>query len=184
MKWQDLQTEKFRKLDLRMEKVADMRVLRRLLHDAQFDFHKIRYDRRRLVIPLFRYPEEWTNGRLHPICLVNGELILYPVIHPCDWQITLSGEWLGRPEKLQDIVIVDAGLTQKTDTANSLPPEYRETWYHFRLVLSNRMLPCYMDVLLRSWKDFPLIRFRDISIPCDHEAREPIHLQYHKPVSK
>lgn len=174
MRWQDLQTNKFHKLDLRMGKVADMRVLGGVLHDSRFDFNKIRYYRRRLVIPLYRYPRELLGE--HPFNRVDGELILCPVLRPCDWQITLSGEWIGQPEKFSDIAIIDAKLAQKTDKEGSLPPEYRETWYHFRLELSNRMLPCYMDVLLRGWIDFPLIRYRDISMPYDYETRKPLSL--------
>ena len=76
MKWQDLQTNKFRKLDLRIEKTADMRILTGVLHDACFDFSQIRYTRKRLTIPLTRHPTEWENDKLRSLSLVDGELIL------------------------------------------------------------------------------------------------------------
>ena len=100
MRWRDIQNGTFRKLDLRIEKTADMRILTGVLHDACFDFSQIRYTRRRLTIPLTRHPAECENDKLRPISLVDGELILYPVLRPCDWQITLSGEWLNKPERL------------------------------------------------------------------------------------
>lgn len=185
MRWRDIKTGTFQKLDLRIEKTADMRILTGVLHDACFDFSQIRYTRKRLTIPLTRHPAEWENDKLRPVSLVDGELILYPVLRPCDWQITLSGEWLNKPERLARIDVIGTRLTRKVDQEGDFPLEYPpEVWYHFRLEFCNNMLPCYMDVLLRGWKDFPLIHYRDVSMPYDYETREPIHLQYNKSVSK
>ena len=185
MRIKNFKTITFRKLDVKLEKTRDIRILDWLLHDACFDFSQIRYTRRRLTIPLTRHPMEWENDKLRSLSLVDGELILYPVLHPCDWQITLSGEWLNKPERLARIDIIGTKLTRKVDQEGNSPPEYPpEVWYHFRLEFCNNMLPCYMDVLLRGWKDFPLIHYRDVSMPYDYETREPIHLQYNKSVSK
>ena len=112
---------------------------------------------------------------MRPVSLVDGELILYPVLRPCDWQITLSGEWLNKPECLPRIDVIGAKLTRKVDQEGDFPPEYPpEVWYHFRLELYNYMLPCYLDVLLRGWKDFPLIRYHDISKAYDLATRKTI----------
>ena len=169
MRIKNFKTITFRKLDVKLEKTRDIRILDWLLHDACFDFSQIRYTRKRLTIPLTRHPAEWENGKLRPVSLVDGELILYPVLRPCDWQITLSGEWLKR------IDVIGAKLTRKVDQEGDFPPEYPpEVWYHFRLELYNYMLPCYLDVLLRGWKDFPLIRYHDISKAYDLATRKTI----------
>ena len=175
MRIKNFKTITFRKLDVKLEKTRDIRILDWLLHDACFDFSQIRYTRKRLTIPLTRHPAEWENGKLRPVSLVDGELILYPVLRPCDWQITLSGEWLNKPERLAKIDVIGAKLTRKVDQEGDFPPEYPpEVWYHFRLELYNYMLPCYLDALLCGWKDFPLIRYHDISKAYDLATRKTI----------
>lgn len=181
MRIKNFKTTTFRKLDVKLEKTRDIRILDWLLHDTCFTLDKIRYSRKQLVIPMIRCTGEWQRDGIPFDGYVNGELILYPVIKPCDWQITLSGEWLNHQEKLQKIDIIGAKLSRKTDeNKNCVEGLKGEFWYHFRLELYNHMLPCYLDVLLRDWKDFPLIRYRDVSMPYDYETREPIHLQYNK----
>ena len=106
MRIKNFKTITFRKLDVKLEKTRDIRILDWLLHDACFDFSQIRYTRKRLTIPLTRHPAEWENDKLRPVSLVDGELILYPVLRPCDWQITLSGEWLNKPERLAKIDVI------------------------------------------------------------------------------
>ena len=79
---------------------------------------------------------------MRSLSLVDGELILYPVLRPCDWQITLSGEWLNKPERLARIDVIGTKLTRKVDQEGDFPPEYPpEVWYHLRLEFCNNMLP-------------------------------------------
>ncbi len=168
MKWKDLETKKFRKLDIRLEKERDVRFLSGLLHDAHFDLRKIRYARKRLTIPITgRIPYEWRNEEAIPAGHVNGELVLYPVLFSHDWQIALSGAWVNESEALSHIDIIEAALRKKTWEIgpNEFGIKESETYYHFRLILHNYMLNCSMDVLLRGMKDFPLIRYRDTGLP-------------------
>ena len=51
MRIKNFKTTTFRKLDIKLEKTRDIRILDWLLHDACFALDKIRYSRKQLVIP-------------------------------------------------------------------------------------------------------------------------------------
>ena len=87
---------------------------------------------------------------------------------------------LGKPGEKRIIIFALREFAPAQNQTHCVEGLKGEFWYHFRLELYNHMLPCYLDVLLRDWKDFPLIRYRDVSMPYDYETREPIHLQYNK----
>lgn len=172
MRVKDFKTTTFRELDIKLEKIRDIRILDWLLHDACFALDEIRHSRKRFVIPILRCTGEWQQDGISVDGYVTGELILYPVLRLCDWQITLSGEWLNHQEKLKKIDIISAELSKKSDENEDRPEGFKgETWYHFRLELYNHMLPCYLDVLLRGWTDFPLICYRNTGIPCGLDGK-------------
>ena len=82
MRIKNFKTTTFRKLDVKLEKTRDIRILDWLLHDTCFTLDKIRYSRKQLVIPMIRCTGEWQRDGIPFDGYVNGELILYPVIKP------------------------------------------------------------------------------------------------------
>ncbi len=111
MKWNDFKVKRFKKLDVRLEKERDVCFLTGLLHDASFDLKKIKYARKRLTIPITgRVIERWQTEAGIPGGYVDGELVLYPVLFPHDWQIALSGDWIKNTEALSSITIIRAAL--------------------------------------------------------------------------
>ena len=155
MRWKDFLTTKYKKLDIRLEKVRDVRFLS-LLHDAYLDPTEIRYERKRLIIPIKnRTTWEWTPGDDGmPGKDVDGELVLYPVAKPCDWQITLSGDQFTDETQLHNIEINEISLKKKKDSDGKF-------FYHFQIALPTFDLPRSLDVVLRSGDDFPVIHYKD-----------------------
>ena len=161
MHWKDFSTTEYKKVDITLEKASDVQFLS-LLHDAYFDPAEIRYARKRLVIPIKdRTTWEWTpmNDRM-PGGEVDGELVLYPVAEPCDWQITLSGDQLTDETQMHNIEIGKISLKKKKDDDGN-------PFYHFKMALPTFDLPRALDVVLRSGDDFPLIRYKDKTTPKD-----------------
>ncbi|MBE6384217.1 MAG: hypothetical protein E7048_00970 [Lentisphaerae bacterium] len=161
MRWKDFLTTKYKKLDIRLEKVRDVRFLS-LLHDAYLDPTEIRYERKRLIIPIKnRTTWEWTPGDDGmPGKDVDGELVLYPVAEPCDWRITLSGDQFTDETQLHNIEINEISLKKKKDSDGKF-------FYHFLIAFPYLYLPCSLDVVIRSGDAFPLIRYRDKTLPQD-----------------
>ena len=161
MRWKDFLTTKYKKLDICLEKVRDVRFLSPL-HDAYFDPAEIRYARKRLVIPIKdRTTWEWTPGNDGmPGGDVDGELILYPVANPWDWQVTLSGEQLTDETQMHNIEIGKISLKKKKDDDGN-------PFYHFKMAFPDFDLPRALDVVLRSGDAFPLIHYRDKTPPKD-----------------
>ena len=159
MRWKDFLITKYKKLDICLEKVRDVRFLS-LLHDAYFDPAEIRYARKRLVIPIKdRITWEWTPGNDGmPGGDVDGELILYPVAKPWDWQVTLSGEQLTDETQMHNIEIGKISLKKKKDDDGN-------PFYHFKMAFPDFDLPRALDVVLRSGDAFPLIHYRDKTPP-------------------
>ena len=161
MRWKDFLITEYKKLDITLEKISDVRFLS-LLHDAFLDPAEIRYARKRLVIPIKnRTTWEWTpmNDRM-PGGEVDGELVLYPVADPWDWQLTLSGEQLTDETQMHNIEINEISLKKKKD-------EDGNPFYHFKMAFPTFTLPRSLDVALRSGDDFPLIRYKDKTTPKD-----------------
>ena len=161
MRWKDFLTTKYQKLDIRLEKVRDVRFLS-LLHDAYLDPTEIRYERKRLIIPIKnRTTWEWTPGDYGmPRKDVDGELVLYPVAEPCDWQITLSGDQFTDETQLHNIEINEISLKKKKDSDGKF-------FYHFQIAFPSLNLLCSLDVVLQCGDAFPLIRYRDKTLPQD-----------------
>ena len=159
MRWKDFLITKYKKLDICLEKVRDVRFLSPL-HDAYFDPAEIRYARKRLVIPIKdRITWEWTPGNDGmPGGDVDGELILYPVAKPWDWQVTLSGEQLTDETQMHNIEIGKISLKKKKDDDGN-------PFYHFKMAFPDFDLPRALDVVLRSGDAFPLIHYRDKTPP-------------------
>ena len=159
MRWKDFLITKYKKLDICLEKVRDVRFLSPL-HDAYFDPAEIRYARKRLVIPIKdRITWEWTPGNDGmPGGDVDGELILYPVAKPWDWQVTLSGEQLTDEPQMHNIEISKISLKKKKDNDGN-------PFYHFKMAFPTFDLPRALDVALRSGDAFPLIHYRDKTPP-------------------
>ena len=161
MRWKDFLTTEFKKLNITLEKASDVQFLS-LLHDAYFDPAEIRYARKRLVIPIKnRTTWELTpmNGRM-PGGDVDGELVLYPVADPWDWQLTLSGAEFADETQMHNIKIIRVSLKKKKDE-DGIP------FYHFKMAFPTFTLPRSLDVVLRSGNDFPLIRYKDKTTPKD-----------------
>ena len=161
MRWKDFSTTEFKKLNITLEKARDVRFLS-LLHDAFLDPAEIRYARKRLVIPIKdRTTWEWTpmNDRM-PGGEVDGELVLYPVADPWDWQLTLSGEQLTDETQMHNIEINEISLKKKKDKDGN-------PFYHFKMAFPTFDLPRALDVVLRSGDAFPLIRYKDKTTPKD-----------------
>ena len=161
MRWKDFSTTEFKKLNITLEKARDVRFLS-LLHDAFLDPAEIRYARKRLVIPIKdRTTWEWTpmNDRM-PGGEVDGELVLYPVADPWDWQLTLSGEQLTDETQKHNIEISKISLKKKKDDDGN-------PFYHFIMAFPAFDLPRALDVVLRSGDAFPLIHYRDKTPPKD-----------------
>ena len=159
MRWKDFSTTEFKKLNITLEKARDVRFLS-LLHDAFLDPAEISYSRKRLVIPIKdRTTWEWTpmNDRM-PRGEVDGELVLYPVADPWDWQLTLSGEQLTDETQMHNIEINEISLKKKKDKDGN-------PFYHFKMAFPAFTLPRSLDVVLRSGDDFPLIRYKDKTTP-------------------
>ena len=159
MRWKDFLTTEYKKLDITLEKASDVQFLS-LLHDAYFDPAEIRYARKRLVIPIKdRTTWEWTpmNDRM-PGGEVDGELVLYPVADPWDWQLTISGEQFADEVQMHNIEISKISLKKKKDDDG-------KSFYHFQMAFPSNTLPCALDVVLRSGNDFPVIRYKDKTIP-------------------
>ena len=89
---------------------------------------------------------------------VDGELILYPVADPWDWQLTISGEQLTDETQMHNIEINEISLKKKKDDDG-------KSFYHFQMAFPSNTLPCALDVVLRSGNDFPVIRYKDKTIP-------------------
>ena len=161
MRWKDFSTTEFKKLNITLEKASDVQFLS-LLHDAYFDPAEIRYARKRLVIPIKdRITWEWTPGNDGmPGKDVDGELVLYPVAEPCDWQITLSGDQFTDETQLHNIEINEISLKKKKNSDGKF-------FYHFQIAFPSFDLPCSLDVVIRSGDAFPLIRYRDKTLPQD-----------------
>ena len=161
MRWKDFLTTEYKKLDITLEKASDVQFLS-LLHDAYFDPAEIRYARKRLVIPIKdRTTWEWTPGNDRmPGGEVDGELVLYPVADPWDWQVTLSGEQLTDEIQMHNIEIGKISLKKKKDNDGN-------PFYHFKIAFPTFELPRALDVVLRSGDDFPLIRYKDKTTPKD-----------------
>ena len=162
MRWKDFSTTEYKKLDITLEKESDVLFLSSLLHDACFDPAEIRYARKRLVIPIKdRTTWEWTpmNDRM-PEGEVDGELVLYPVADPWDWQLTLSGEQLTDETQMHNIEINEISLKKKKDKDGN-------PFYYFKMAFPTFDLPRALDVVLRSGDDFPLIRYKDKTTPKD-----------------
>ena len=159
MRWKDFLITKYKKLDICLEKVRDVRFLSPL-HDAYFDPAEIRCARKRLVIPIKdRITWEWTPGNDGmPGGDVDGELILYPVAKPWDWQVTLSGEQLTDEPQMHNIEISKISLKKKKDNDGN-------PFYHFKMAFPDFDLPRALDVVLRSGDAFPLIHYRDKTPP-------------------
>ena len=159
MRWKDFSTTEYKKVDITLEKASDVQFLS-LLHDAYFDPAEIRYARKRLVIPIKdRTTWEWTHGNDGmPGGDVDGELILYPVADPWDWQVTLSGEQLTDETLMHNIEIGKISLQKKKDDDGN-------PFYHFKMAFSAFTLRRSLDVVLRSGNDFPLIRYKDKTMP-------------------
>ena len=159
MRWKDFLTTKYKKLDICLEKVRDVRFLS-LLHDAFLDPAEIRYARKRLVIPIKdRTTWEWNPGNDRmPGGEVDGELVLFPVADPWDWQVTLSGEQLTDETQMHNIEIGKISLKKKKDDDGN-------PFYHFKMAFPTFDLPRALDVALRSGNDFPLIRYKDKTMP-------------------
>ena len=161
MRWKDFSTTEFKKLNITLEKARDVRFLS-LLHDAFLDPAEIRYARKRLVIPIKdRTTWEWTpmNDRM-PGGDVDGELVLYPVADPWNWQLTISGEQLTDETQMHNIEIGKISLKKKKDNDGN-------PFYHFKIAFPTFDLPRALDVALRSGDDFPLIRYKDKTTPKD-----------------
>ena len=161
MRWKDFSTTEYKKLDITLEKASTVQFLS-LLHDAFLDPAEIRYARKRLVIPIKdRTTWEWNSGNDGmPGGDVDGELILYPVADPWDWQVTLSGEQLTDETQMHNIEIGKISLKKKKDNDGS-------PFYHFKMAFPTFDLPRALDVVLRSGNDFPLIRYKDKTTPKD-----------------
>ena len=159
MRWKDFSTTEYKKVDITLEKVSDVRLLS-LLHDAFLDPAEIRYARKRLVIPIKdRTTWEWNPGNDRmPGGEVDGELVLYPVADPWDWQVTLSGEQLTDETQMHNIEINEISLKKKKDDDGN-------PFYHFKMAFPTFDLPRALDVVLRSGDAFPLIRYRDKTPP-------------------
>ena len=161
MRWKDFSTTEFKKLNITLEKARDVRFLS-LLHDAFLDPAKIRYARKRLVIPIKdRTTWEWTpmNDRM-PGGDVDGELVLYPVADPWDWLLTLSGGQFANETQMHNIEIIRVSLKKKNDDDGN-------PFYHFKMAFPAFTLRRSLDVVLRSGNDFPLIRYKDKTTPKD-----------------
>ena len=91
---------------------------------------------------------------------VDGELVLYPVADPWNWQLTLSGEQLTDETQMHNIEINKISLKKKKD-------EDGNPFYHFKMAFPTFDLPRALDVALRSGDDFPLIRYKDKTTPKD-----------------
>ena len=161
MRWKDFLTTEYKKLDITLEKTSDVQFLS-LLHDAYFDPAEIRYARKRLVIPIKdRTTWEWPPGNDRmPGDEVDGELVLYPVADPWDWQLTLSGEQLTDETQMHNIEIGKISLKKKKDNDGN-------PFYHFKMAFPTFDLPRALDVALRSGDVFPLIHYRDKTPPKD-----------------
>ena len=161
MRWKDFLTTEYKKLDITLEKTSDVQFLS-LLHDAFLDPAEIRYARKRLVIPIKdRTTWEWNPGNDRmPGGEVDGELVLYPVAEPCDWRITLSGDQFTDETQLHNIEINEISLKKKKDSDGKF-------FYHFLIAFPSLYLPCSLDVVIRSGDAFPLIRYRDKTLPQD-----------------
>ena len=161
MRWKDFLTTKYKKLDICLEKVRDVRFLS-LLHDAYFDPAEIRYARKRLVIPIKdRTTWELTPGNDRmPGGEVDGELVLYPVSDPWDWLLTLSGGQFANETQMHNIEIIRVSLKKKNDDDGN-------PFYHFKMAFPAFTLRRSLDVALRSGDDFPLIRYKDKTTPKD-----------------
>ena len=159
MRWKDFLTTEYKKLDITLEKASDVQFLS-LLHDAYFDPAEIRYARKRLVIPIKdRTTWEWTPGNDRmPGGEVDGELVLYPVAVPCDWQMTLSGDQFTNEAHMHNIEIGKISLKKKKDDDGN-------PFYHFKMAFPTFDLPRALDVALRSGDAFPLIHYRDKTPP-------------------
>ena len=161
MRWKDFLTTEYKKLDITLEKASDVQFLS-LLHDAFLDPAEIRYARKRLVIPIKdRTTWEWTPGNDRmPGGEVDGDLVLYPVADPWDWRITLSGDQFTDETQLHNIESNEISLKKKKDSDGKF-------FYHFQIAFPYLYLPCSLDVVIRSGDAFPLIRYRDKTLPQD-----------------
>ena len=159
MRWKDFSTTEYKKVDITLEKASDVQFLS-LLHDAYFDPAEIRYARKRLVIPIKnRTTWEWTPGNDGmPGGDVDGELILYPVADPWDWLLTLSGGQFANETQMHNIEIIRVSLKKKNDDDGN-------PFYHFKMAFPAFTLRRSLDVVLRSGNDFPLIRYKDKTMP-------------------
>ena len=160
MRWKDFSTPEFKKLNITLEKASDVQFLSSFLHDAYFDPAEIRYARKRLVIPIKdRTTWEWTpmNDRM-PGGDVDGELVLYPVADPWDWLLTLSGGQFANETQMHNIEIIRVSLKKKNDDDGN-------PFYHFKMAFPAFTLRRSLDVVLRSGNDFPLIRYKDKTMP-------------------
>ena len=162
MRWKEFLTTEFKKLNITLEKASDVQFLSSFLHDAYFDPAEIRYARKRLVIPIKdRTTWEWQSGNdKMPGGDVDGELVLYPVAEPCDWQLTLSGTEFADETQMHNIEIIRISLKKKKD-------EDGNPFYHFKMAFPAFTLPRALDVVLRSGDHFPLIRYKDKTTPKD-----------------
>ena len=159
MRWKDFSTTEYKKVDITLEKASDVRLLS-LLHDAFLDPAEIRYARKRLVIPIKdRTTWEWTpmNDRM-PGGDVDGELVLYPVADPWDWLLTLSGGQFANETQMHNIEIIRVSLKKKKG-------EDGNPFFHFKMAFPAFTLRRSLDVVLRSGNDFPLIRYKDKTMP-------------------
>ena len=165
MRWKDFLTTEYKKVDITLEKTSDVQFLS-LLHDAYFDPAEIRYARKRLVIPIKdRTTWEWNPGNDGmPGGDVDGELILYPVAHPWDWLLTLSGAQFTDENQMHNIEISKISLKKKKDNDGN-------PFYHFKIAFPTFDLPRALDVVLRSGDDFPLIRYKDKTTPKDRSEQ-------------
>ncbi|MBR7140275.1 MAG: hypothetical protein IKD44_12130 [Lentisphaeria bacterium] len=169
MRWKDFLTTEYKKLDITLEKASDVQFLS-LLHDAYFDPAEIRYARKRLVIPIKdRTTWEWTPGNDRmPGGEVDGELVLYPVADPWDWQVTISGEQFTDENQLHNIEINEISLKKKKISDGKF-------FYHFQIAFPSFDLPCSLDVVLKGGDAFPLIHYRDKTLP--QVWSEPMKIQ-------
>lgn len=99
----DFYCSKYRKIDYRLRYFEehsghDLIYLASYLHDARIDLRKIRYARRRLIIPLERDTWELTRNNFDLWGEVSGRLSIFPVASMDSWQVQLSGRRLVAPE--------------------------------------------------------------------------------------
>ena len=174
MEWEDFVTDAFYKQDFCIEGPEDFWYFR-LLEDSYFEPEKIRYFRKRLVIPIRnRVTHEWNPVRYGlPGGYVDGELILYPVTYGADWQMTVSGEKWCDPGYLPGIRKITVEKKTSDKPAARRCGELGE-YYLMTLELIRYLMPMSFLIMFREVNSFPLIRYRDICKPFDAQ-RQPLH---------